>query len=331
MKMCKRCINTTNNPSIKIDEEGICNVCRDYETKFDEKKLDEELEFLKTFINENNEINSLSALSGGKDSSAMLYSVKEMGFKPLAFTFEIGYNILTDSLKNKINKICDNIGVKHEYIDMHPYVTDIDKECFKLTAEMYDKPVTEDTKEEFKKVYYEGRKHYSTKDKTIMSFVRPCQICRKIAIKAYYEEALKHNVRIVFVGINEWTGLSNNTYAAIRELKPYKDRPSVFIVHLPFLIHRKLGDLKEILEKIGWEREIGDNKVDTGGSACMLARIAESKSTDMLGFNIDEARLSREVTAGFLDKETALSAINNYKKDVNESMTEVLERSGLLC
>ena len=53
MKMCKRCINTTNNPSITIDEEGICNVCRDYETKFDKKKLDEELEFLKTFINEN--------------------------------------------------------------------------------------------------------------------------------------------------------------------------------------------------------------------------------------------------------------------------------------
>ncbi len=330
MKMCKRCINTTNNPSIKIDEDGICNVCKDFETKYDEKKLDEELEFLKSLITESDEINSLSALSGGKDSSAMLYSVKEMGFKPLAFTFEVGYNILTDSLKNKIEKICNKIGVNHEYIDMHPYITDVDRECFKLTAELYDKPVTENTKEEFKKIYYEGRQHYSTKDNTIMPFVRPCQICRKIAIKAYYEEALKHNVRIVFVGINEWTGLSNNTYTAIRELKPFPDRPSVYIVHLPFLIHRKLKDLKTILDKIGWEREIGDNKVDTGGSACMLARIAESKSTDMLGFNIDEARLGREVTAGFLDKKTALNAINNYKKTTNASMEEVLKESGVL-
>ena len=330
MQMCKRCINTTNNPSIKIDEEGICNVCRDFEKKYDESKLDEELKFLKSLITDSDEINSLSALSGGKDSSAMLYSVKEMGFKPLAFTFEVGYNILTDSLKNKIEKICKKIGVDHEYIDMHPYITDIDRECFKLTAELYDKPTTEETKDKFKEIYYEGRQHYSTKDKTIMPFVRPCQICRKIAIKAYYEEALKHNVRIVFVGINEWTGLSNNTYTAIRELKPFKDRPSVYIVHLPFLIHRKLKDLKTILDKIGWEREIGDNKVDTGGSACMLARIAESKSTDMLGFNIDEARLAREVTAGFLDKKTALNAINNYKKTTNESMEEVLKESGVL-
>lgn len=329
MKRCKRCINTINNPSITIDKEGICNICRDYDSKFDEKKLDEELEFLKTFINKNADINSMSALSGGKDSSAMLYSIKEMGFKPLAFTFEIGYNIITDSLKNKINRICEYIGVKHEYIDMHQYVTDIDKDCFKLTADLYDKLDMEET-DLFKKIYFEGRKHYSTKDKTVMPFVRPCQICRKIAIKAYYEEAIKHNVRIVFVGINEWAGLSNNTYTAIRELKPYKDKPSVFIVHFPFLVRRKLGDLKEILEKIGWEREIGDNEVDTGGSACMLARIAESKSTSMLGFNLDEARLSREITAGFLSKDTALNAINNYKKDINRSMTEVLEKSDLL-
>lgn len=330
MKMCKRCINTTNNPSITIDKEGICNVCRDYEEKYDEKKLDEELEFLKKLIDTSKEFNSMVALSGGKDSSAMLYSVNEMGFKPLAFTFEIGYNILTDNLKTKIEKICKNIGVKHEYIDMHPYISETDKECFKQTADLYDKPIDKNSLEEFKRIYFEGRKHYSTKDKTIIPFVRPCQICRKVAIKGYYGEAIKRNIRIVFVGINEWSGLSNNTYTAVRELKPFPDKPSVYIVHLPFLIHRKLGDLDNILSKIGWERENGDNKVDTGGSACMLARIAESKSTDMLGFNIDESRLSREITVGFLDKETALNAINNYKRTIDKSMNEVLKESEIL-
>ena len=330
MKMCKRCINTTNNPSITIGDDGICNVCKDFEKNYDEKVLDKELEFLRKFIRKEKTNNCMVALSGGKDSSAMLYSVKELGFNPLAFTFEIGYNILTDSLKDKINRVCRNIGVKHEYIDVHSYVTDVDRECFKLTAEMYDKPITNETSEKFKKIYYEGRKHYSTKDNTIMPFVRPCQICRKIAIRAYYGEAIKHNIRIVFVGINEWSGLSGNKYTAIRELKPFEDMPSVYIVHFPFLIHRKISDLDEILNKIGWSRENGDNKVDTGGSACMLARIAESKSTEMLGFNVDESRLSREITAGFLNKEDALNAISNYQRPVTKTMKKVLKESGLL-
>ena len=330
MAMCKKCINTTNNPAITIDEDGLCNVCRDYENRFDEKKLDKELEFLKKIINSNDKYNCMVALSGGKDSSAMLYSIKKFGFKPIAFTFKIGYNILSESLKEKIDRVCKNIGVKHEYIDMHPYVTNVDKECFKLTAEMYDKPVGLNSSKEFKKIYAEGRKHYSTKDKTIMPFVRPCQICRKIAIRAYYGEAIKRNIRVVFVGINEWSGLSNNKYTAIRKLKPYPDKPSIYIVHFPFLIHRKLEDLDQILNKIGWTRENGDNRVDTGGSACMLARIAELKSTEMLGFNVDESRLSREITSGFLDKETALNALGNYKRTVNKTMHEVLKESELL-
>ena len=83
MKMCKRCINTTNNPSITIGEDGLCNVCRDYEKKYDVGILDHELEFLRTFITSGNSNNCMVALSGGKDSSAMLYSVKELGFNPI--------------------------------------------------------------------------------------------------------------------------------------------------------------------------------------------------------------------------------------------------------
>lgn len=329
-KMCMNCVNTTNNPSITINENGLCNVCNDYTNKFNAETLKEEMEFLKSLIDDSKEINSISALSGGKDSTAMLYTAKELGFRPLAITFTIGYNILSDSLKEKMNRVCKNIEVSHEYVDTHKYVTDVDRECFKLTAELYDEETNEKSSEKFKTTYFEGRKHYSTKDQTVMAFVRPCQICRKIAIRAYYEEAIKRNVRIVFVGMNEWTGLSKNNYSAIRELKPFPDKPSVFIVHLPYLIGRKITDLDEILQKVGWTRETGDSEADTGGSACWLARIAEVKSTKMLGFNVDESRLSREITVGFLDKETALNALKKYEREIDKTMHEVLEESELL-
>lgn len=329
-KMCLKCVNTTNNPTITISENGLCNVCNNYANHFNEKTLKEEMEFLKKLIDDNTEINSISALSGGKDSTAMLCTAKELGFKPLAITFTIGYNILSDNLKQKMSRVCGNLGVPHEYVDAHQYVTNVDKECFKLTAELYDEEINENSAQKFKDIYFEGRRHYSTKDQTVMAFVRPCQICRKIAIRAYYEEAIKRNVRIVFVGMNEWTGLSNNSYSAIRELKPFPDKPSVFVVHLPYLIGRKINDLDEILDKVEWTREMGDSKADTGGNACWLARIAEVKATKILGFNVDESRLGREVTVGFLDKNTALNAMNRYDREVGKSMHEVLKESELI-
>ena len=50
IRECKKCINTTANPSITIGEDGLCNVCRDYSKKFNQETLDNELEFLKTLI-----------------------------------------------------------------------------------------------------------------------------------------------------------------------------------------------------------------------------------------------------------------------------------------
>lgn len=45
IRECKKCINTTANPSITIGEDGLCNVCRDYSKKFNQETLDNELEF----------------------------------------------------------------------------------------------------------------------------------------------------------------------------------------------------------------------------------------------------------------------------------------------
>lgn len=113
-------------------------------------------------------------------------------------------------------------------------------------------------------------------------------------------------------------------------MKPFEDKPEVYIVHLPYLIGRKYEDLPEILQKIGWERENGDHEVDTGGSACLLARACEEKSTDILGFHLDSARLSREITVGFIDKEKAKKAIANGNRKSEYSVKEILEKENII-
>ena len=329
IKECKICINTTKNPSISINDEGICNVCEHYNKYFKKSDIESEKEFIKTFIT-NKKYDCMVGLSGGKDSSAMLYTVKEMGFTPLAFSFKIGYNEMSESVKNKIKRITKNLKVDYEIIDINNYISDIDKKCFKGMSDLYEENISEEFKEKFRRIYNEGRKYYSTKQQIAFPFVRPCQICRKIAIKAYYEEAIKRNIKIVFVGINEWASNKNNKYTAIRRLKPFENKPEVYIVHLPFLVSRKYDDLPKILEKIQWTREKGDHEVDTGRSACLLARACEKKANEIMGFHLDSARLSREITVGFINKQMAKEAIKNGNRESIYTVKEVLERGGII-
>ncbi len=324
-KTCKICLNSDINPSIFINKDGLCDVCCRFEENYSREKIDEEAEYLKTFI-KNDGLDCMVGLSGGKDSTVTLKTVIDLGFHPLAFSFQIGYNLLDDFSLGKIKKICNSLNIKHESIDAYAYVSKNDEQCYKLIADLYDR-VDNNTisKAEFRRLYAEGRKHYSTKDKIVFPFVRPCQICRKVAIKAYYEEAIKHNVRIVFLGINEWACLYRGYFSAIRRLKPYKNKPEILVVHLPFLVHRKYNDVLQILNEMKCENLVSDINVETGGKCCLLAKACEQKAEEMLGFHLDTARLSREITVGFIEKKKAERALKNGRSFSKYTVRDVLK------
>lgn len=325
-KECKRCINTTENTSITINNDGICNVCEQYFSNFNQDQLEKELSFLKPFIL-GKKYDAMVGISGGKDSTATLFTVKEMGFTPLAFSFEIGYT--TEEMFGRAEKIATDIGVDYEVINIRQHVGDGDRGSLEKMADLYDEEESEELKYKFRKLYEEGRKHYSTKSDITFPFVRPCQICRKIAIKSYYAEAQKRGIQVVIIGINEWTGLSNNSYSAVRKLQPIKTKPPVYIVHLPFLLQRKLADTRKILEKIGWQKPDNEKYIDTGGGSCLLARACEAKARRLLGFNMDSTRLAREATIGFLTKEEAKSALT-ITRNSEKSVREVLKCAELI-
>jgi len=323
---CKKCINTNENPSITFNGKGLCNVCERYLTNFNKDQLNQELKFLRSFI-ANKKYDAMVGISGGKDSTAVLYTVKEMGFTPLAFSFEIGYT--TKDMFIRAREIARKIGVGYEVIDVRQHVGEKDRESFVKMAELYDEKEGNELRDKFRNLYEEGRKHYSTKSDIAFPFVRPCQICRKIAIKSYYAEAQKRGIQVVIIGINEWTGLSGNSYSAIRKLQPLKSKPPVYIVHLPFLLQRKLADTKKILSKIGWQKPVSEKYVDTGSGTCYLARACEAKAARLLGFNMDSTRLAREVTIGFLTKKEAKSALSKIRRS-EKSVKTVLKEAGLI-
>jgi 7-cyano-7-deazaguanine synthase in queuosine biosynthesis len=318
---CKKCINTNQNPSIRFNKEGYCHICQTFIKNFSKKSLAKELKFFKSFIGSGKKrYDIMVGLSGGKDSSAALYQIKQMGFKPLAFTLDTGYlhPYIFQRARNVARKMCQ---VDYKVIPVKKYITKQELKLFRRMAELYSR----NKKEEFVKDYGIGRKNYR-------GVVRPCWVCRKAFIRAYYSEALKHGVRVVILGINEWTSLKqttqkgNYTISAVRKLKPFSNKPPVYIVHFPFLIQARLKDAKKVLKKMGWNYY---RTVQSNAASCLLACAAEKPLYDNLGFHPDTTRLAREVTVGFLSKREAKKALKRVRK-CKYSLPQVLKKAGLI-
>lgn len=326
---CSRCANSTTNPTISVEKSGLCNICANYELHFRPTNLLEEIAVVNKLRLKSPRV--MVGVSGGKDSTAALFQILELGFQPLAFTFDLGY--YPKHIFKRSKEVCDNLGVPHEVIDIRSHIRPLDLECYKLTAELYDNC---NSPELFRWLYEFSRSHYSVKSMQVMPFVRPCQLCRRTVIRAYYAEAVKRGVEVVFLGMNEWAGLSGQKFTAIRKLQPNPDDTPVYVVHFPFLFRRdlirvdaRIYGVGDLLEKLGWSLPKGERLVETNANSCLFARASEEKAKEMLGFHPDCPRLSREVTVGFLTKWHAEKALLKAHPS-KLSVRQILEKAGIL-
>jgi hypothetical protein len=117
-KICSKCVLPESKPDIFLDEEGVCNICRDYEkTKEDSQKnvyLETEFTKMLKMYKSYGSYDCLVMCSGGKDSTAALYYMKKRyKLKPLAFTFDHGFET-EDALENVKNAV-EILGVDFLY------------------------------------------------------------------------------------------------------------------------------------------------------------------------------------------------------------------------
>lgn len=113
--VCTRCMLTSRYPGLTFDGDGVCSVCREYESY--KSKSDQYFKANDDFLNMVKEASAatdskydcLLLFSGGKDSSYVLYRLVEMGLRVLAFTFDNGY--LSDVALKNIADITQMLGV----------------------------------------------------------------------------------------------------------------------------------------------------------------------------------------------------------------------------
>ena len=124
-KICSRCVLTSSFPRIDFDNEGVCSICHDYDNnwgKWNSEKKEKKRLLEKVCIQakgKNKDFDALVPLSGGKDSTYVLYvAQKELGLRCLAYTLDTGY--LSDFAKNNINRTCKELGVEHIYYRLDP-------------------------------------------------------------------------------------------------------------------------------------------------------------------------------------------------------------------
>ena len=134
---CNRCGLASNMPGTTFDAEGVCNLCRAYEAYAAKAeayfKTPDDLKLIVAEMkaNRSGDYDCLVMLSGGKDSTYMLYQLCALGVKPLVFTLDNGF--ISEEAKANINRVVNALCVDHVY-GTTPHMNDIFVDSLKRFA-----------------------------------------------------------------------------------------------------------------------------------------------------------------------------------------------------
>jgi len=125
LKVCSRCIYDERVSSISFDEDGVCNYChqleslsQDYGTgqKQGKEKFQKIVDEIKK-AGKGKKYDCIVGVSGGTDSSYMLYLAKKWGLRPLAVHYDNTWNsaIATENIRKVLSALD---------IDLYTHVVD---------------------------------------------------------------------------------------------------------------------------------------------------------------------------------------------------------------
>lgn len=112
LKRCTKCILPETFPFISFDAAGVCTYCANYRPKNQIHSPESLLEKLEPYRRAGGQPDCLIPFSGGRDSTYTLhYLKKELGFNPIAFTYDWG--MVTDLARRNAARVCGKLGVEN--------------------------------------------------------------------------------------------------------------------------------------------------------------------------------------------------------------------------
>ncbi|MBI5526067.1 MAG: N-acetyl sugar amidotransferase [Deltaproteobacteria bacterium] len=127
-RVCTRCIMDTTDPDIVFDAKGVCDNCRRFETQLKVRVVPEDRrqEVLDSVVRKikrsgnGREYDCIVGVSGGTDSTYLVYMAKKIGLRPLAVHFDNGWD--SETAVRNIERTLKKLDV-----DLFTYVVDWDE------------------------------------------------------------------------------------------------------------------------------------------------------------------------------------------------------------
>jgi len=318
MKLCSKCIMPESAKGIVIDENGLCQLCRDYK-EYIPKGLEALRKEIERSINKGAEHDCIVPVSGGRDSAyALYYAKKVLGLKPLAVHNDNDFE--TEIANKNLEAITKHISVPLIRISSRNHISKkIVAEKFKMNAPFGPGLMVDQT----------------------------CEACEYGFHSAAYNIARKEGIKVIFWGDSQdesstpfyklfphfvptkWERLRTSGAINLFKYKYYfnkmkkeygSDSPGgLKAIHLYDYVR---WDQKVIVDTI--ERELGwsapENSPTTWRVDCSLIPLVNHLTEKAYGVSKIEIGFSNMVRSGKMDRDDALRKVEQIKKneDINK-------------
>ncbi|MBN2656327.1 MAG: hypothetical protein JXR86_04645 [Spirochaetales bacterium] len=328
MDRCSNCVLSTSFPGLELDENGVCNFCRDESIVTTEQKIIDEsavqVQQLIEGTKGKNEYDALVCYSGGKDSTyTLMAAVEKYGMKILSFTLDNGY--ISPKAFENINKVVETLGVDHF--------------TFKPSKTVFNKMITTSATEP---VYAKS---------SLRRISSGCNTCISIVNNLALKTALEKNIPFILAGftlgqipansiiyrnnypffldsrkrgleiLKTKAGNAVNNYLTISEELQKKTVEYPYVINLLCMESLTENQIIEAITPLGWERP-GD--VDGCSSNCRLNTFNNIIHQKKFGYSPYELELSHLIRKNQLTREEALEKLLDQPREIYESIGKEL-------
>lgn len=317
-KQCTRCVMDTTDPEITFDENGVCNHCANFEKiikpnwhqdVIGEQKLSEILQKIKVDC-KNDEYDCVIGLSGGIDSSFLIYKAKEWGLRVLAVHVDAGWN--SELAVKNIENVCKYAGY-----DLHTVVINWDEMRELQIAFLKSGTANQDIPQDH--AFFAGLYNYANKFNIKYVLTGSNYATESILPEAWGYDAMDSKF---LLDINDKYGkikLKKFPIVGFWKLHiyyPYIKHMKV-IRPLNYIYYNKDEAIKILKEKCGW-RYYGGKHHESRFTKFFQAYYLPWK----FGYDKRKAHLSSLIVSGFMTREEAVEELKKPLYDPQELLED---------